>query len=114
MCGLNLFDDVVLPDLTLCLHCASQEPQFAQRLPAWWTTALGDADSFVIAPLLSKSKPVALLYGDWVNDLPPQLGREHFAALDELRTLAAKACTALKRASNLREAARVQLARVGT
>jgi hypothetical protein len=105
----DVFHAALASDRVIFIRHA-HDRQFANRLPAWWSTALGDAGIFVIAPLLSQGKPVGLLYGDWIKDAPPLLGPEHFAALDQLRTMAADACAAMARAKELKQAARVQLA----
>lgn len=64
------------------------EPRFAAKLPAWWTSTLTGARSFVILPICCAGQPAGFIYGDWDESFPPiSLSPVEFALLNELRAL---------------------------
>jgi HD-like signal output (HDOD) protein len=63
-------------------------PAFASKLPRWWKGALFDARSFMVLPLTINRNPMAFIYGDWGQELPPaKIEAAEIVPLNELHTL---------------------------
>jgi HD-like signal output (HDOD) protein len=65
-----------------------REPNFAAKLPPWWTGTLAGARSFIILPICVNGQPAAFMYGDWDDSFPQiALSQVEFALLNDLRAL---------------------------
>lgn len=86
----NVFHAALGSDRVIFISHA-KDPNFAAKLPAWWTAALSDARSFVVLPLCAHGQPIGFIYGDWNESFPAiQLNQAEFALLNDLRALMVK------------------------
>lgn len=86
----NVFHAALNSDRVIFIEHAA-DPKFAAKLPAWWSSSLAGARSFVVLPLCSGGQPMGFIYGDWdASFAPVTLNQTEFALLNELRMLMVK------------------------